>query len=436
MSFDRRIFVLALSSGAAATGIALFLLWTGDFPARVRWTFSAAAVLPWLACALAARERVVYTLQTLANLLAALRDGDYSIRARAAHGGALKELVTELNALGASLRLQRQESLEASALLRKVMDEIDVCVFTFDEKRRLRRVNRAGERLLGAPGERLLGSGAEELGLAECLEGPSTRTLVRKLPEGERTFEVRRGVLREDGVPHELLVLSDLSRALREEERQVWQRLIRVLGHELNNSLTPIKSISQSLTSALQQRDLSPDFREDALQGLAVIGGRAEALTRFLQAYAQLSRLPAPRKGAVDVDAWVRRAVALETRTAVRLSPGPRLSLQGDEDQLDQLLINVLRNAADAALATGGGVEVGWARNGTHVEVRVRDEGPGLPPSANVFVPFFTTKPSGSGIGLVLSRQIAEAHGGTLTLQNRADASGCEARLRLPIQGT
>ena len=164
-----------------------------------------------------------------------------------------------------------------------------------------------------------------------------------------------------------------------------------------------------------------------------MIGARAESLTRFLQAYAQLSRLPAPRQGAVDVDAWVHRAVALETRTAVRLLPGPPLVVQGDEDQLDQLLINVLRNAADAALASGGGVEVGWARNGTHVEVRVRDQGPGLPQSANVFVPFFTTKPSGSGIGLVLSRQIAEAHGGSLTLQNRADGPGCEARLRLPM---
>ena len=433
MSFERRILVLALAAGAAATAIALGLLWTGDFSARVRWTFSAAAVLPWLGCAFAARERVVYTLQTMANLLAALRDGDYSVRARAAHGGALKELVTELNALGTSLRLQRQESMEATALLRRVMDEIDVCVFTFDAKRRLRRVNRAGERLLGAPAERLLGTGAEELGLAEYLEGAYPRTLLRKLPEGERSFEVRRGVLHEDGVPHQLLVLSDLSRALREEERQVWQRLIRVLGHELNNSLTPIKSISQSLTAALQQRDLSSDFREDALRGLAVIAGRAESLTRFLQAYAQLSRLPAPTKKAVDVDAWVRRAVALETRAPVRLLPGPPLVVQGDQDQLDQLLINVLRNAAEAALATGGGVEVGWARNGTHVEVRVRDEGPGLPPSANVFVPFFTTKPAGSGIGLVLSRQIAEAHGGSLTLQNRADTPGCEARLRLPL---
>ncbi|HEX5043135.1 MAG TPA: ATP-binding protein [Candidatus Polarisedimenticolaceae bacterium] len=433
MSFDRRIFVLALSSGAAATAIALVLLWTGDFTPRVRWTFSAAAVLPWLGCAFAARERVVYTLQTMANLLAALRDGDYSVRARAARGGALKELVSELNALGTSLRLQRQESMEATALLRKVMDEIDVCVFTFDEQRRLRRVNRAGERLLGAPVERLLGSPAEELGLAEYLEGAHPRTLQRRLPEGERAFEVRRGVLREDGVPHQLLVLSDLSRALREEERLVWQRLIRVLGHELNNSLTPIKSISQSLTAALRGPDLPPDFREDALRGLEVIGARAEALTRFLQAYARLSRLPAPTKGPVDVDAWVRRAVALETRAAVRLVPGPSLVLQGDEAQLDQLLINVLRNAAEAALSTGGGVEVGWTRTGSHLEVRVRDEGPGLPPSANVFVPFFTTKPAGSGIGLVLSRQIAEAHGGSLTLQNRGDSPGCEARLRLPL---
>jgi signal transduction histidine kinase len=97
------------------------------------------------------------------------------------------------------------------------------------------------------------------------------------------------------------------------------------------------------------------------------------------------------------------------------------------------LLINLLRNAADAALETGGGVRVGWRKNASYIEVKVEDDGPGLSNTGNLFVPFFTTKPGGSGIGLVLSRQIAEAHGGALTLENRRDGSGCEARLRLPI---
>jgi signal transduction histidine kinase len=240
-------------------------------------------------------------------------------------------------------------------------------------------------------------------------------------------------MFREGGLPHQLLALSDLSRALREEERQAWQRLLRVLGHELNNSLAPIRSIAGSLDSIIARDPLPEDWREDAQRGVAVIAARAEALSRFMEAYSRLARLPQPRFQPVDLGACIRRVVELETRAPVALAPGPKLTVQADPDQLEQLLINLLRNAVDAALTTGGGVAVRWTRNANYVEVLVEDEGPGVTNSSNLFVPFFTTKPGGSGIGLVLSRQIAEAHGGSLTLQNRPTGPGCEARLRLPL---
>jgi signal transduction histidine kinase len=169
-------------------------------------------------------------------------------------------------------------------------------------------------------------------------------------------------------------------------------------------------------------------------RGLAVIGSRAESLSRFTEAYARLARLPPPQLRPVDMGALVKRVAGLETRVAVGVRPGPEVTVRADPDQLEQLLINLLHNAADAIAEGRGGVEVSWSRpaRSAWVEVFVRDEGPGLPQSANVFVPFFTTKPTGSGIGLVLCRQIAEAHGGALTLENRADRSGCVARLRLP----
>jgi nitrogen fixation/metabolism regulation signal transduction histidine kinase len=424
---------MALLAGLPGAAVGLCLLWLGDFTPKVQWTLTVLIVSLWWGFALAARGGVVRPLQTLANLLGALREGDYSIRARGARrDDVLGEVIVEVNALGETLRSQRLGALEATALLRKVMAEIDVAIYTFDGGQLLRLVNRAGERLLAQPAERLLGRSASELGLAECLEGEVPRTLQKVFPGGMGRWGVSRSTFREGGLPHQLLVLSDLSRALREEERQAWQRLLRVLGHELNNSLTPIRSIADSLENLILRDPLPEDWREDIEHGLAVIAARAEALTRFMEAYSRLARLPQPRFQPVDLGACIRRVVGLETRLAVTLAPGPRLEIQADGDQLEQLLINLLRNAVDAALETGGAVSVRWARNANYAEVLVEDEGPGLPNTANLFVPFFTTKPGGSGIGLVLSRQIAEAHGGSLALQNRASGRGCEARLRLP----
>jgi signal transduction histidine kinase len=252
-------------------------------------------------------------------------------------------------------------------------------------------------------------------------------------PGAAGRWELRRSTFREGGLSHQLLVLSDLSRVLRQEEREAWQRLIRVLGHELNNSLTPIKSVAESLNHLAKRKEKPADWQEDLRRGLALIGTRAESLSRFLGGYTQLARLPPPRFASVEVGAWVRRVVSLETRLAVRVNPGPEIRIRADGDQLEQLLINLVRNAVDAALETGGEVRLGWTKNGTLLDVRVEDDGPGLSNTANLFVPFFTTKAGGSGIGLALSRQIAEAHGGSLTLENRRSGHGCEARLRLPL---
>jgi two-component system, NtrC family, nitrogen regulation sensor histidine kinase NtrY len=442
LTYERHIQLLALAAGFPGSLITLILLWTGNFSSSTAWTLTILIVILWFGFAFSLRNRVVFSLQTLSNLLAAMREEDFSLRARGARSDdAMGEVMIEVNALSETLREQRLGALEATALLRTVMEEIDLAIFTFDNASKLRLVNRAGERLLARPVERLLGFTAEELGLAACLAGEPGRTMELGFPGGSGRWGMRRGSFRQGGLPHHLVVLSDLSRTLRDEERQAWQRLIRVLGHELNNSLAPIQSVAQGLESGLLTAAKAPELQsgpsvailDDLRQGLGIIRSRTEALGRFMAAYARLARLPQPKLLAVNVTEWIGRTVRLETRVKVGLIEGPSVVISADADQLEQLLINLIRNAADATIETGGVVQVGWSRKGSQLDVWVIDDGPGIPNTANLFVPFFTTKACGSGIGLVLSRQIAEAHGGELALKNRTDARGCEARLRLPI---
>jgi len=434
LGHSRRALFLALAASCPGTVIALALVWTGEYPAKVEWTLSAVAVLSWVGFSFALREHVVRPLQTVSNMLAALREGDYSLHGRSPQTtDDLGLVVREINMLGELLREHRLGAFEASALLRQVMAEIDVAVFAFDSDRNLLLLNRAGERLLGRPARELVGERACDLGMAECLDGDTPRTIEAEFATGKGRWELSRNPIRRGGLRHELVVLSSVQRALREEERQAWKRLVRVLGHEINNSLAPIHSIADSLHQRWTVGKHDDDLDEDLSEGLDVIRGRADRLRRFMASYARLARLPVPVISPMDVGDWVRRVAQLENRTAVEVREGPSLEIPGDRDQLDQLLINLVRNAADAALESEGQVAAGWRVAGTRVEVFVEDSGPGLEETANLFVPFFTTKQNGTGIGLVLSRQIADAHNGTLALENRTDGPGCVARLTLPV---
>src|SRR5213083_3727793 len=425
---------LIIGAVAPAVIIVMLILWFGDFSAKVQWTLTIVIAAFAAAFISAARDHVVHPLQTMSNLLAALREGDYSIRARGARGdSALGEVLLEVNSLGETLRQQRLGAFEATALLRTIMSEIDVAIFTFDPERCLRLINRAGETLLGQPMDKLLGRNADELGLDPCFNADQDEPLTLTFPGGYGRWGVRRSTFREHGLPHDLLVLTDLSRTLREEERRAWQRLVRVLGHEMNNSLAPIKSLAASLESLLRREPLPTDWKEDASSGLNSIASRADSLSRFLQAYTRLTKLPPPQKQDIDLAPLIQRVVDLEPRVKVQVRPGPKATIRVDAAQIEQALINLVHNAVDAALETHGNVTLGWREKGNCLEILVEDDGPGIMNPANLFVPFFTTKPEGSGIGLPLSRQIAEAHDGTLVLMNREDRQGAQALLRLPL---
>jgi two-component system, NtrC family, nitrogen regulation sensor histidine kinase NtrY len=433
LSYEGKIIWLTVAAALPAIFVALALLWLGDYSAKVQWTLTILIVGCFAMFISGTREHTIRPLQTMSNLLAALREGDYSIRARGARAGnALGEVLLEINSLGETLRVQRLGAFEATALLRTIMSEIDVAVFTFDPKRRLRLVNRAGETLLGQPMDKLLGKTASELALDRCLDVNEDEPLTLNFPGASGRWGIRRSTFREEGLPQELLVLTDLSRTLREEERRAWQRLVRVLGHEMNNSLAPIKSLAASLESLLRRDPLPPDWKDDAGAGLNSIASRADSLSRFLQAYTRLTKLPTPQKQDVDLASLVQRVVDLEPRLKVQVVSGPRTVIRADSAQIEQALINLVHNAVDAALETQGNVAIGWREKEGCVEIFVQDDGPGIMNPANLFVPFFTTKPDGSGIGLPLSRQIAEAHAGSLALTNRETGQGAQALLRLP----
>ncbi len=435
LGHDARVLMFALAAGLPAVLVCVIVLAFGGHSARTQITLDLFVVLCWLGFAFAARGRVAAPLRTLANLLEAMREGDFSIRARVDNPREpLGEVMQQVNAMAATLRDQRLGAVEATALLRKVMEEIEVAAFAFDPHQTLRLVNRAGERLLGQPAERLLARDAGSLGLAEYLVGESEQTIQRSFAGSAGRWGIRRSQFREGGLPHQLLVVTDLTRPLREEELQAWQRLVRVLGHELNNSLTPIKSIAQSLENLVKTDPRPEDWTEDMSRGLNVIATRSEALSRFMSAYARLAKLPAPKFVPVELNSLLRRVTSLETRMPVFFEESPPLTIQGDADQLEQALINLIRNAVDASQEAGGRVFVRVERTPAAVEIIVRDEGPGLSNTANLFVPFFTTKRGGSGIGLVLTRQIAEAHNGTVSLANPSQGRGCEATLTLPLQ--
>ncbi len=453
LSFEARVWMYCLIFCLPTIVMCVVLVWKASL--TIQLTVVGIALLGLLLLSSMLLEEVVRPLQTLANVVAALREQDYSFRARgASRKDALGELSTEINGLADMLQSQRLGELEATALLRRVIDSMDAPVLAFDQGRRLRLLNPAAERVLLLNAERDAGRRAEQLHLEHLIDAPDEGlvTLDAQAETAETSarkpgrWMVRRSGFRQRGMPHALLLLSDVSSALREEERTAWQRLIRVLGHEISNSLAPIKSIAGSLLARLPAEVGSANGSGDFARGLTIIEGRAESLNRFVQAYRQLAQLPPPVMRQVPLRPLLERVVALETRMNVRLGAVPEIEVVADPDQFEQLLINLVKNAveavigaceeADAKVPTAEGaaaVTLRASELADSVAILVEDAGLGLSNTSNLFVPFYTTKKNGSGVGLALVRQIAEAHGGSVSLRNREDAPGCVAEVLLPL---
>jgi two-component system, NtrC family, nitrogen regulation sensor histidine kinase NtrY len=433
--FQDQIALIALMAGLPATAIALHAIWQSLDSSAIRVALTLVLLLCWVGGALWLRRRLTTPLQTTANLVEAVRYGDYSMRGRRARrGDALGEILIEINALGQTLSRERLTALEAGALVRAILAEIDTAVFAFDAANRLQLVNRAGAELMARSAESLAGLSPADLGLKEFLaagSGQQVTTAACQFPGRSGRFEIHHRTFREEGVAHDLIVVTDVSRALRDEERQAWQKLIRVLGHEINNSLTPIKSLAQTLRGMLASSPPA-DGARDIDASLQIMGDRAEALSRFVATYSQLAKLSAPVRRPLDLRQTLIGVLAIPEYRRVRLIDGATVIVDGDAGQLAQVFINLVRNACEATESSNAAVEVGLGLDHGQARIEIRDEGQGVANPANLFVPFFTTKPGGSGIGLTLSRQIIEAHDGQLLLENRTDRTGCTATVLLP----
>ncbi|WP_426286253.1 sensor histidine kinase [Luteibacter sp. E-22] len=387
-------------------------------------------VLGWLA-----GHRALGTLAAISDLLGALREGDFGMRGRVRPGyDPLQDLVADVNLLSDELREGRRKRTETSRFLGKTLVALGDPVFVIDDEDTLRLINPSARKLIGAERSAVIGQDVTSLGLVEVLAAPDNAVFNWGFPGGRGRWSIRRAAWHSDGREHRLFMLRDLSVALGEEERRAWQRLIRVLSHELNNSLTPIGSLAGSLSTLLAARGVD-ETREELQVGLEVIERRAASLARFLSGYGKLARLPPLQPRAFRLDRVLARLAMLDRRLPVAIDGTEAVNLCGDEDQLTQAFINLLRNAVEAALPVSGTVRVDWRLEGRYVRVVIEDRGIGLPSSDALFVPYFTTKPEGSGIGLSLTRMIVEAHGGTVELSPMVDASGAVATVRLPLGG-
>lgn len=372
-------------------------------------------------------------LRTAANVLDAIRHGDYTHRARVdVLAGPSREVLLEVNELSLHLERERAKAEEAAALLQAIVQRVDVALLAFDDTACIRWWNQAAQQLFGA--KLVANTPASELGMGDWLSGAPERAVLLPGPGSTGSWELRRGAFRQGGKRYAFLVLASLRRARREEERAAWQRLLRVIGHEVNNTLAPIQSLAGTCGAMLESDALhaAPDVQ----RSLEVIERRSESLRRFIGEFARLARLPTPKPVPTSLSEHVRRVVALDTRCPIHVAAQTDLTVLADGPLLEQALVNLIQNAVDAALVNAGSVHVDWTEEGDQAVLRIIDDGPGITNPDNLFVPLFSTKPGGSGIGLVLARNIIEAHRGDLTLGNRSHQAGCIARLALPLAGS
>ena len=388
-------------------------------------------------CNIKIHQKSAYQFRSLSNLLEAMIQGDYSLRARSdKNDSALNELVDAINGLAQRLSRQRLESIESQLLLKTVIEHIDVAIIALDSDSQISLINPAAEKLLQLEHRQKQTQLSEQLKHVQQLSSGHNQVVELSLGDEHGKFNLHIEEFRESGKQNKLIFITDVRTLLRSEERKAWQDLVRVISHEINNSLAPITSISQTLKRLLDKQGLTQATQLDLLEGLAIVAERAKGLSTFVNTYKQITSLPKPNKKLVSIKNIINQVVGLFSDKPVVVLAEKDFELELDSVQIEQVLINLIKNAHEAMQQSGsaGQVEIDWHAKNTFFVLTISDLGPGINNPENLFVPFYTTKKHGSGIGLVLSRQVIEAHNGHLRLQNRDNHSGCKAIIEIPLR--
>lgn len=429
-SLESKITLWIVSVGTMTLLLLCYLLWVSDVRVLIVVTLLPLYLIAWLYMALHVRNLLLRHFRSLANMVEGLREGEFSVRlAPTESNSAWNEIYYELNQLASQYQNENVGTVEANILVEKLLSEFDAPVFVFDRNTRLTHCNIIAGRLFDKSPTKLIGLNVPQLNMDELLDEESGTVIEHWFPTKGGRWELRKNVFMQQGKRYTLIFLNDISRALREEERQAWSRLIRVLGHELNNSLASVMSVCETLIRRLGD-DKTPQWCQHYERALNLIHERSGSLLKFTDAYARLAKLPKPQSRTIDLLATLNRMANL-VEGNFKVINTAAFHINADPEQLEQLLINVMKNAVEASAADAT-IYIEWFEHPHGVKLHIIDEGTGLPSSGNLFVPFFTTKENGNGIGLFLCRQIAEGHGGTLQLRNRQDAQGCVAELWLP----
>jgi nitrogen fixation/metabolism regulation signal transduction histidine kinase len=426
------LFLWVLSSAIPAA-LSLLCLWRYvAWPAAAKLGV-AAVVLVWIAVvANIVRSKLVHQFRTLSTLLESIRSQDYTMKGvRARERGDLGELYRQINNLTDSLKNIRQSEQELLIVLEKVVSEMNVAVIVFDARDRIRLVNQSASSLLKAAAADLNGVNCADTILAGIPVSAEPRLIDFRFPGAEGRWQIRQHAYRHQGQSSRILIIADLKQVLSDGEISAWQRLIRVISHEVNNSLTPISSLSQTLANMLDKSGGLQDG--DVREGLSVIAERAKGLQDFISGYARLARLPEPRKSAFPAAELAAKLGRFFAGQPLDIVDFPHVMLFGDEVQLEQALINLIKNGLEANPPGAPPVQLSCRLHEGQCSFQIADHGPGIVNPDNLFVPFYTTKAEGAGIGLILSRQIAARHHGQVTLENRPDGTGALAQLVVPL---